>query len=165
MLRPWGADPRDPDRLAEAWADPEISRWTAVPEQHKRDDAARWIDGADERRGQGRAIDLAVTVPGGNAPVVGEVGLVVVEPERGWAEIGYWLLPAWRGGGRAATAVGLLSEWVLASTPVNRLFARTRTENPVAAAVAERAGFERAGILDGGIEVWMRDGPPPDAQD
>lgn len=162
MLRPWGADPRDAEVLAGAWADPDIDRWTAVPDRRARDDASRWIDGADERRDQGKAIDLAITVPAGENPVIGEVGLVVVEPERGWAEIGYWLLPDWRGGGRAATAVGMLSEWVLASTPVSRLFARTRTENPAAAAVAERSGYERAGVLDGGIEVWMRDASPPD---
>ena len=41
VLRPWRA--ADARALAAAWADPEIQRWTAVPDARGVGDAARWI--------------------------------------------------------------------------------------------------------------------------
>jgi len=40
---------------------------------------------------------------------------------------------------------------------VKRLFARTQPDNPKAGRVAEAAGMTRAGELDTGTEVWIRD--------
>lgn len=162
-LRPWGANLTDPAVLAEAWADAEITRWTKVPQDATAEAASRWIDGEAARRDAGRALDLVITPLGEPETIVGEVGLVLVEAEKRWAEVGYWLLPAWRGSGRAATAVELFSDWVLREQPVARLFARVQGENPASGAVAERAGYERAGDLPDGTVVWVRDeGSAPD---
>lgn len=158
-LRPWGATPTDADTLVAAWSDPDIVRWTTVPDARSRDDAVRWVAGERARRDQGVALDLAVTEVGATEVVLGEVGLVLAEAERRWAEVGYWLFPPWRGAGRAAAALDLFTEWVLRDLPIDRLFARTHADNPRAGAVAERAGYERAGELPAGIEVWVRDAP------
>jgi RimJ/RimL family protein N-acetyltransferase len=56
-LRPWR--PADAPALAAAWADPDIARWTAVPEDRSVEAAARWIAGWDERRRRGLALDLS----------------------------------------------------------------------------------------------------------
>jgi RimJ/RimL family protein N-acetyltransferase len=156
-LRPWGAGRTDADALAAAWADTEIARWTAVPEARSRDDAARWVAGEGVRRDRGVALDLAITEVGNPDAVMGEIGLALAEPERRWAEVGYWLFPPWRGGGRATTALALFSDWVLRELPVTRLFARTHVDNPRSGSVAERAGYDRAGELPDGTVVWVLD--------
>lgn len=159
-LRPWGASPDDAGVLAAAWADPEIARWTKVPAAHSVDDAARWIAGEGQRRDQGTALDLVVTELGVPEAAIGEVGLVMADAERRWAEVGYWLAPSWRGGGRATVALRLFTDWVLRDLSVARLYARTKPANPVAGAVAERAGYAAAGDLPDGSTVWVRDAVP-----
>lgn len=158
-LRPWASTPGDAAALAAAWTDPDVVRWTAVPRCRTQDAAAGWVAGEATRRQAGAALDLAVTEPGAVELVVGEVGLVVVDRARGWAEVGYWLLPPWRGQGRARGALALFTDWALRDLPVNRLFARTHPDNPRSGAVAERAGYQAAGHTPDGTRVWVRDRP------
>lgn len=122
-------------------------------------DAEQWVAAEGARRDSGMALDLAVTEAGAPDEVIGEVGLVLVEVDRRWAEVGYWLFPAWRGSGRATVALGLFTDWVLSELPIRRLFARTRVDNAPAGAVAQRAGYEAAGELPDGIQLWVRDAP------
>jgi [ribosomal protein S5]-alanine N-acetyltransferase len=160
-LRPWGAAPTDADALAAAWSDAEIGRWTSVPDARTRDDAARWVAQEGDRRDLGLALDLAITEMGSPEAVLGEIGLAVVEQERRWAEVGYWLFPPWRGAGRATSALRLLSGWALQDLPIKRLIVRTGAENPASGAVAERAGYDRAGELPDGTIVWVLDAVEP----
>jgi RimJ/RimL family protein N-acetyltransferase len=104
-------------------------------------------------------MDLVITPLDEPRRVLGEVGLVMVDAEKGWAELGYWLTPESRGAGRAAAATAAFAEWVLRELPIKRLFARTQPDNPRAGRVAAAAGLTRAGELDTGTEVWIRDRP------
>ncbi|HRW38453.1 MAG: GNAT family N-acetyltransferase [Acidimicrobiales bacterium] len=158
-LRPWGAGEHDAAALARAWADPEVARHTSVPHDATEEAARRWIRGEEERRAKGLAIDLVVTSVDRPAEIVGEVGLIVVEPDEQWAELGYWLFPDARGRGAMASAVGLFADWVLRELPVRRLFARTHPDNERAGKVAAAAGLAHAGTLDTGTLVWIRDRP------
>ena len=132
-----------------------------MPDAHTEADAERWVAAEGTRRDQGVALDLAVTQAGASDVVIGEVGLVLVEADRRWAEVGYWLLPPWRGQGRATVALRLFTDWVLEDLPIARLFVRTHLDNTPAGAVAERAGYESAGELARGVVVWVRDAPTP----
>jgi RimJ/RimL family protein N-acetyltransferase len=156
-LRPWGAHPGDAAALAEAWTDPEVARWTKVPEQHDQAAAARWIAGEEARRKAGQAIDLVIAEASDPSVIHGEVGLALVEQYRGWAELGYWLGPESRGEGRAAAATRLFVDWALRELPLKRIFVRVDPANPRSAAVAERAGLRHVGRLDDGPEVLVRD--------
>lgn len=157
VLRPWGAGDGDAAALAAAWHDPEVVRWTAVPDARDEADAARWIAGEGPRRDAGLGIDLVIADPEDLDVVLGEVGLVVVDPERRWAEVGYWLTPAARGGGRAVAALRVFTHWVLHDLPIDRLLVRTDADNAAAGAVAHGAGFDLAGDLPDGVRVWVRD--------
>lgn len=159
-LRPWAASVGDGITLSRAWNDPDVVRWTTVPKDRSVEAARRWIAGEGDRRAEGRAVDLVIGRPGDADHVDGEVGFVLVEPTRGWAEVGYWLFPASRGQGRAAIALQLLTDWALHDLGLRRLFARVNVANPRSAAVARRAGYDLAGVLEGGVEVWVRDRPP-----
>lgn len=156
-LRPWGAGEDDAAALAAAWADPEVARWTAVPPDTSVEAARTWIRGEEGRRSQGVAMDLVISKLDEPRRVLGEIGLVMVDADQGWAELGFWLAPDQRGGGRAAAAAALFTDWVLRELPVRRLFARTQPDNPKAGRVADAAGLTRAGELDTGTEVWIRD--------
>ena len=161
-LRPWAPGLGDGIMLSKAWTDPDVVRWTTVPQDRSVEAARRWIGGEGERRASGRAVELVITKPDDTDHVDGEVGFVLAEPTKGWAEVGYWLFPEARGGGRATIALRLLSDWALHHVGLTRLFARTNAGNPRAAAVAQRAGYDLAGELDGGVQVWVLDGRPTD---
>jgi RimJ/RimL family protein N-acetyltransferase len=156
-LRPWSSEAGDVDALVAAWADPDVRRWCLVPEAADAAAAARWIDGGPGRMRAGRSVDLLIVSSTQADEVFGEVGLTVVEPERGWAELGYWLALEARGVGGAAAAVALFSGWAQRELPVTRLFAQVEPENPSAAEVLERAGYTVAGTAHDGRQVWVLD--------
>ncbi len=160
-LRPWGTTPTDDQALVAAWADPDIARYCAVPRSQDLSAANRWIAHEERRRRSGTAIDLVISELGAPEHIGGEVGLVVVDPERRWAEIGYWIASKARGQGVASAAVGLVAEWTLRSLPIARIVARTHPDNPASATVAKRAGFAAAGSLADGTNVWTLDAPSP----
>lgn len=155
-LRPWAPDFGDALTLARAWNDPDVVRWTTVPEDRSVEAARRWISTEGERRSRGLAIDLAVTAPSEPDRIFGEVGFVMAQADRGWAEIGYWMFPEARREGRASAAVALLTEWAFREQYVTCLFARTDVANPASGGVARNAGYDRVGELEGGVEVWAR---------
>ncbi|UNO42111.1 GNAT family protein [Streptomyces sp. MST-110588] len=63
--------------------------------------------------------------------------------------IGIYLLPYARGRGAGSTAVGVLGEYLFATTGFCRLEYQTDIDNRAAQRTAERAGFQREGILRG----------------
>lgn len=156
-LRPWGAGEDDAPALAGAWSDPEVARWTAVPDDADVDAARRWIRGEEERRARGLAMDLVISQLDDPRTIHGEVGFAMAEPDKRWAELGFWVAPGSRGAGRAAAGARIFAEWALRELPIVRLFARTHPDNPGAGRVAEAAGLARAGELDTGTLVWVRD--------
>jgi RimJ/RimL family protein N-acetyltransferase len=134
VLRPWRLD--DAPALVDAWADPEIQRWTAVPTRRDVEHAERWISGDEERRRRDLSLDLVVERHG---EVVGEVGLSSIDRSAGTAEIGWWTAVGHRRQGIASSAAGLLVAWA-SSTLGLALVARCDDANPGSVAVAQRAG-------------------------
>jgi RimJ/RimL family protein N-acetyltransferase len=151
LLRPWRIG--DAPELVAAWGDPDIGRWTGVPEQRDLAAAERWIAGDLARRQRGLSLDLVIETGG---LVVGEVGLVGFQAADSTAEVGWWLARAHRGRGHASRAVRLLTDWAVDELSVGALVARCHRANPAAGAVARRAGFvgpEPEPDTDH-IEVW-----------
>ena len=148
VLRPWSV--ADVDVLVAAWHDPEIERWTAVPEQRDSGTALRWILGDADRRARGLSLDLVAIVDG---MVVGEVGLSDIDTSARTAEVGWWVAAARRSRGLAARSAGLLTEWALAELCLDLLVARCHEENPASGGVARAAGFAPH-RREGGIELW-----------
>lgn len=158
-LRRWRS--ADAGALAAAWADPAVADHCGVPPGTGVADARRWIEGWEERAGDGRALDLVVADPTTDA-VLGEVGLSPFRvPGSGRVatdvyELGWWVDPAGRGRGLAATAVALVADWTLATVAPAHLVARIRPGHLASEAVATSAGFERRGRLDGHHDLWAR---------
>jgi len=153
-LRPWAA--ADATVLAAAWADPTLAAVTDVPGACTATDAEAWIAGADARRAAGIALDLVVAGLDDDR-VGGEVGLVVRDPVRRWAELGFWVVPERRGTGLATAAVRLLSDWALGpALGLAQVYARVHKANSAAEGVLAAGGFERRGQAEGSHVVWRR---------
>jgi RimJ/RimL family protein N-acetyltransferase len=134
VLRPWRL--ADAAALVAAWADPEIQRWTGVPERRDLAAAERWIAGDAARRAAELSLDLAVERDG---VVVGEVGLSSLDRAVGTVEIGWWTMERDRGQGVASTASTLLVAWASSTLGV-AVVARCDRANPASVVVAQRSG-------------------------
>ena len=149
-LRRWAIG--DWEDLMEAWADPEIRRWTAVPDDVSSDAATRWIAGDERRLEAGMALDL-VGVAVDDGRVLGEVGLSTFDPQRSAARIGWWVAASERGRGVATSMVGALTAWAhVGPLALHAVVAEVDSANPASAAVARAAGF---GLLSSGSEGPM----------
>ncbi|MCB0994636.1 MAG: GNAT family N-acetyltransferase [Acidimicrobiales bacterium] len=156
-LRPWRLD--DADALVAAWHDPEIVRWSAVPDARDHAAARRWIEAEPLRRERGLALDLVVTELENDAAVLGEVGLSSIDRRRGAAFVGYWTALRARRRHVATRAAGAVAVWALdpaGPLALRMLVARCDPANHASHGVAGAAGFVPAGTDREGFDLFVR---------
>jgi RimJ/RimL family protein N-acetyltransferase len=134
VLRAWRIE--DAPALVAAWADPEIQRWTSVPERRDLTAAERWIAGDEERRRRELSLDLVVDREG---VVAGEIGLSSLDRDAGTVDVGWWTAAEHRRQGISTAAASLLVAWTHEHLGLTAI-ARCDAANPGSVAVAERAG-------------------------
>jgi RimJ/RimL family protein N-acetyltransferase len=89
--------------------------------------------------------DFAIASP---AEVIGGIGLQRQnDVHRLSAEVGYWLAEPFWGRGIATRALGAFSDWVFATTALERLYAAVFEWNAASARVLEKAGYTLEGRL------------------
>ena len=133
-----------PDIVA-ACSDPEIPRWTRVPSPYTREDAEQFLAISTTEAAAGEGVALAVADAGGR--LIGTIGLMDVDRERGSGEIGYWTAAAARGRGAATRAVALLRDWAHSELGLGELEILPHRDNRPSQRVAERAGFTDTGEI------------------
>lgn len=128
----------------------EALRWgftsELMTEQGARQAAARAV--RDWR--SGRAARFAM-VDGASGVRVGMISVLRMGPPE-VAIIGYGVLPEFRGRGLTVRALGLLVDWVFATTSIARLELGHKLDNVASGVVASRAGFVREGVLAGRLK-------------
>jgi RimJ/RimL family protein N-acetyltransferase len=135
----------DRDALVAAWTDPEIRRWTAVPDDADQACASRWIAGGDQRRDDGLALDLVATATD-DGRILGEVGLWAFDRRRRAARIGWWTAAPERGRGVAATMVRMLTDWAHdGPLGLHAVVAEVDRANLASVAVVRAVGFDLLG--------------------
>ena len=144
LLRPPSED--DVPALVEALQDPEIPRWTRVPDAYTEEDARAWLALPGE--------DPFLVVDRETGELLGGVGLRGGEDSVG--EIGYWVKREARGRGVAPRAVRLVSEWGLRERGLARISLFTEPENTASQRAAEKAGYRREGVLRSWMELKGR---------
>lgn len=147
-LRPF----RDADAptIAAACADPEIIRWTRIPEGYSVEHARAFI-----RYAKGRAVEGDEFVFGmvdASDTVVGAVGATVDTREPYRAEIGYWVASGARGRGVGSQGVGLMLAWLRSETAVVRVSALVYPGNGPSERLLGRLGFAREGLLSAVVD-------------
>jgi RimJ/RimL family protein N-acetyltransferase len=142
-VRPLAAS--DVPAIVAACQDPEIPRWTRVPSPYLREDAERFLAIAATEAAAGDGLALAVC--DADDRLIGTIGLMELDRERGYGEIGYWIAAAARGRGAAGRAVALVRDWAHAELGLSTLEILAHRDNRPSQLVAERAGFAETGEL------------------
>jgi RimJ/RimL family protein N-acetyltransferase len=133
------------DALAALAADPDVRRFTRVPERPPLGFAETWLGRYEEGRRDGTREGFAIVDGDG-----GFLGIAVVpriDREARTAELGYVVVETARGRGVATEALELLTEWAFAQAGMLRLELLIGIENPASKRVAERCGYVREGVL------------------
>lgn len=134
-LRPWqAADAAEVHRICQ---DPEIQRWTTVPRPYRPQDAADFLAAAGP--GWFAVVDRATGALAGS--------MNVLRFHEGVAAVGYWTAAEFRGGGRTAEALRLLTDWCLTERGCARVELVADVRNAGSRGVARRAGFAEEGVL------------------
>jgi RimJ/RimL family protein N-acetyltransferase len=160
-LEPFGE--RHLGALEDMLDDPDLLRFTRVPEPVPPGFARIWLDRYEDGRAEGNREAFAIVDADG-----GFLGLVLaprIEDDARTAELGYVVAPAARGRGVATEALRQLTEWAFAERGLQRLELLISVENGASKRVAERCGYVREGVLRSlhvkeGVredtEIWSR---------
>lgn len=143
LLRPW----RDSDlrAVAEACRDPEIARWTSVPDNYSEADARAFLLYRYDALLAGTTAPFAVV--SSSDQLLGSIALMRIDWQHHRAEAGYWLARWGRGQGHATRALRMISDWGFETLRLGRIGLYAATGNAASQRVAERAGFVREGTL------------------
>ncbi|MGH9049013.1 MAG: GNAT family N-acetyltransferase [Acidimicrobiia bacterium] len=139
--------PADIDGVVAVCQDEEAARFTTIPWPYERHHAVEWVEESTRCWAEGvRASFVILDVSTGE--VVGNLGLVRLEPDGSVAEVGYLVKRTARGRGVASRAVKLVVPWVLRDLGYQRLELQTDVRNVASQRVAEKAGFRRKGEVE-----------------
>ncbi len=143
LLRPW----RDSDvaALVAACRDPEIARWTRVPDNYNESDARAYLLYRYDAMLAGSTAPFAIV--GADDELLGSISLLRLDWKHRRAEVGYWLAAHARGHGHATRAVRLICRWGMQSLAVERIDLLAAIANGASQRVAERCGFTREATL------------------
>ena len=145
-LRPWRRDDVAvlPGLIS---GDPEIERWLELmPSPYTKRDAREWVTRTAEAWRTGAFLPFAV-LDAETGDVVGGLGFNSIDAETASGEIGYWLTASARGHGFTARALRLVTRWGFDALGLERVQVRAEVENTASCRVAERAGFQREGVI------------------
>ena len=125
--------------------DPDVLRFTRVPEPPPPDFSRIWLDRYESARVDGSAEGFAALDSSG---VFIGLGLApTIDRETGEVELGYIVAPAARGRGAATAILDLLTAWAFTSAGALRIILIIDVANAASERAAERCGYTREGVL------------------
>ena len=141
--------PTDREAVLVACQDPEILRWTTLPDPFTSDSARALLDEAARAWYDGTIAELVLVVDG---RLVGATHLAFYSDWR--ASVAYWLAAEARGRGLATRAVRLVTQWGFETyASLVRIELWSMVGNDASDAVARRAGFVEEGVLRSRLPV------------
>ncbi|MEU8894128.1 GNAT family N-acetyltransferase [Streptomyces sp. NPDC048442] len=148
-LRPWRLS--DLQLVREASEDDYIPLITTVPSPYSESAGVAFIERQWSRASARTGYPFVIVSADGRP--VGHVGLWLKDLGQGRASLGYWVAGSARGQGAAAVSVGAVADWALSELRVPRLELYVEPWNTGSVRTAERAGFQREGLLRGWQQV------------
>jgi RimJ/RimL family protein N-acetyltransferase len=136
----------DAPAVAEACRDPEIPRWTFMPEGLTVPQARGWIERAFDGLERTRVVRMAI-VDVADGTLLGQVGIGDLDWDQQTGEIFYWVVAAGRRRGVATRATKLLAAWAFDVLQLARIELTVDPANEASQRVAAAAGFTREGVL------------------
>ena len=132
--------------IVEAVQDPDIPRYTTVPQPYGEGEARLWqrSSAAGMRSGSGLA---TLIVDEEDGTLLGSVGVHNIDPETGRCSAGYWVAAPARGRRVASRGLRLICAYAFAELGVQRIELWIEPGNAPSLRVAEAVGFHREGLL------------------
>jgi len=156
ILRPWRDD--DLEALTAACQDSEIARWLPViPSPYSEDDGRAYLEQTRLNWELGDVYNFAVVDESDR--LLGSIAIRILRFSVG--HIGYWTTPEARGRGVATRALLRLCRWAVDELRLGRLELATDPDNHASQRVAQKAGFQREGVMRSALEY--RDGSRRDS--
>jgi ribosomal-protein-alanine N-acetyltransferase len=141
--------------IVEAVQDPEIPRYTTVPDPYGEPEARHWQRMATTGLRIGTELPALIVDPDDDR-LLGAVGLHNLNPETGRCSAGYWVAAPARRRGVARRALNLLCAYAFEHLGVRRIELWIEPANPASLRVAESVGFTREGLLRSFMQVGGR---------
>ena len=133
------------DGVAGMLSDPDVLRFTRVPDPTPADFPARWLERYEAGRRDGTREAFAAV--DGDGRFLG-LGLAVeIDREAREVELGYVVAPDARGRGVATAMLRALTEWAFAEAGAVRIRLVVDVVNEASLRVAERCGYVREGVM------------------
>ncbi len=132
--------------IVESVQDPQIPRFTTVPDPYGPDEARHWQRMATVGIDAGTDLPTLV-VEARTDELLGAVGLHRLDPESGRCSAGYWVAARARGRGVARRALALLCRYAFDELEVKRIELWIEPTNSASLRVAEAVGFACEGLL------------------
>jgi RimJ/RimL family protein N-acetyltransferase len=150
-------------------ADPDVLRFTRVPDPAPAGFAQRWLERYEAGRRDGTR-EAFVAIDDGGDPVALAL-LPQIDPTAAEAELGYIVWPHARGRGVATESLRRLTDWAFHEGAIERAYLYISVENVPSKRVAKRCGYVREGVLRSvyikpgvreDVELWsrLRSDPP-----
>ena len=146
------------DDVAALLTDPDILRFTRIPEPPPPDFPRTWLNRYEHGRSEGTHEGFAALDAGGHF-----VGLALapdIDRDGREVELGYLVAPGARGRGIATDMLRQLTDWALGELGMLRVYLIINIENPASERVAERCGYVREGVMR---SVHLKQGRRSDA--
>jgi RimJ/RimL family protein N-acetyltransferase len=151
-------DERWLDDISELVADPQVLRFTRVPEPPPHHFARTWIARYTVGRRDGTCEGFAVV--DGDGRFVGLGFAPEIDRAAGELELGYVVAPRARGRGLATEILRRLTEWAFNDLHAERAYLVIDVENRASHRVAERCGYRQEGVMR---SIHLKDGRRIDA--
>jgi RimJ/RimL family protein N-acetyltransferase len=158
------------DDVTELVTDPDVLRFTRVPEPVPDGFARTWMTLYETGRRDGtREGFVAVS---GDGRFLGLALAPHMDAAAGEMELGYIVAPAARGRGVANAILRKLTRWAFDERGAHRIYLIIDIQNPASERVAERCGYRREGVMrsihvkqdrrtDAGLWSRLRSDPDP----
>lgn len=152
----------DVEAIKAAGSDPDITRYTFMPEAADDEIARSWLTRAMQGWNDGVLRLAIVPSDAHDGRCVGQIGLILAVRPAGNAEAAYWLLPEARGRSWGSRALRLVCDWGFQSLGLERIAVLADLDNLASQRTAEKAGFTRECVLRGyerhprrgRVDVW-----------
>ena len=167
-LPPWPAEPvahgpvvlrefsdRDVPMVRELATDPYVPLIGSLPANASPPEAQDWIDRQRGRLAEGAGFSFAIA-EASTGRCVGGVGLWLTALAHGRATAGYSVIPSARGQGLAAAALTAVTSFAWSIPALYRIELYIEPWNQGSIRTAERAGYEREGLLRSHQEIGGR---------
>lgn len=150
VLREWRRC--DATLIQEVSRDPVIPGYTTVPRTAELAAAEAFVARQHGRSADGEGWSFAIADPSTDE-AMGQIGLWLGGLDRGALDVGYWVAERHRGRGLAGRALAAVLAFGLTIPEVFRFELHVEPGNLASQRAAERAGFEREGLLRDWLEV------------